>query len=338
MYEEMLQRLKVTGIEQLAREQVDGVVRQREAGYEEFAEPSIPSTCRHTITRAHEGGCGSLQFEPSSHKLVSGGQDKLVKIWDTNTGALNCTLRGCTGSILDLAVSHDNRCVIAASSSNELVVWDTSSGRIRHNLTGHQNKVCAVDASRASSRNAVSAAYDHTIKVWDLQKGYCMTTIISASNCNALAYSMDGLTVCSGHVDGNLRLWDSRSGKLISEVAAHSQAVTSVCISRSGNLVLTSGRDNVHNLFDVRSLEVCGTFRDSRSRVASNWSRSCLSADEKCVAAGSADGSVYVWSRRKGEASILDGGHSSHVLACAWGALGNSLASADKNGNICIWK
>jgi len=329
-----MQQLKVCSIEQLSRHQVDGVVRQREAGYEEFVEPS---TCKHTITNAHEGGCGSLRFEPSSHKLVSGGQDRLVKIWDTHTGALSCTLQGCFGSVLDLAVTHDNRCVIAASSTNQLFVWESSSGRIRHTLTGHQNKVCAVDSSRASSRNVVSAATDYTIKMWDLHKGFCSTTIVSASNCNALSYSVDGLTVCSGHADGNLRLWDSRSGKLISEVAAHSQPVTSVCISQSGNIMLTSGRDNLHNLFDVRTLEVCGTFRASRNRVASNWSRSCMSPDENSFAAGSADGSVYVWSSLKEDASVLDGGHSSHVLSCAWGGLGKSLASADKNGNICIW-
>lgn len=337
MYEDMMQRLKVSSIEQLAREQVDGIVRQREAGYEDSATQSIPSTCKHTITQAHEGGCGSLQYEPSSQKLISGGQDRLVKIWDSNTGSLTSTLRGCVGSVLDLALTNDNRLVIAASSTNQLFVWEASSGRIRHTLTGHQNKVCAVDASRASSRNVASAAADHTIKVWDLQKGFCTTTIVSASNCNALAYTIDGLTVCTGHIDGNLRLWDTRSGKLVSEVAAHSQAVTSVCISRSGNLLLTSGRDNLHNLFDVRTLEVCGTFRASGNWVASNWSRSCISPDERYVAAGSADGSVYVWSRLKGDVSILESGHSSHVLSCAWGGLGRALASADKNGTICIW-
>ncbi|XP_020253319.1 autophagy-related protein 16 isoform X1 [Asparagus officinalis] len=338
MYEDMMQRLKVSSIEQLARQQVDGVVRQREAGYyDNFSESSLPSTLKHTITQAHAGGCGSLKFEPTSHKLITGGQDRLVNIWDSNTGTLTSTLHGCLGSILDLAITHDNKSVIAASSSNQLIVWDSGSGRIRHTLTGHQNKVCAVDASKASSRSIVSASSDHTIKVWDLHKGFCINTIISASNCNAVCYSIDGVTIFSAHVDGNLRLWDSRTGQLITEVAAHSQAVTSVNISRSGNFVLTSGRDNLHNLFDVRSLEVCGTFRASGNRVASNWSRSCISPDENYVAAGSADGAVYVWTRAKEDASVLEGGHSSHVLSCAWDGLSNLLASADKNGNICIW-
>ncbi|WOL01353.1 hypothetical protein Cni_G10069 [Canna indica] len=336
MYEDMMQQLRVSSIEQLARQQVDGVVRQREAGYVDHVESTIPSSCKHSI-HAHEGGCGSILFQHNLDKLVSGGQDRTVKIWDTKSGTLISTLHGCLGSVLDLAITHDNRSIIAASSSNNLYVWETTSGRVRHTLTGHTDKVCAVDACKVSSRNVVSAAYDRTMKVWDLMKGYCTNTIMFQSNCNALSYSLDGLTFCSGHMDGNLRIWDSRIGKSVSEVAAHSQAVTSICVSRTGNLVLTSGRDNMHNLFDLRTLEVCGTFRANGNRVASNWSRSCISADENCIAAGSADGSIYLWSRLNNNMPNVLEGHSSPVLSCTWSGLGNALASADKNGNLCIW-
>ncbi|RWW06384.1 hypothetical protein BHE74_00004165, partial [Ensete ventricosum] len=336
MYEDMMQQLKVSSIEQLARQQVDGIVRQREAGYVDHVESTVPSSCKHTI-HAHEGGCGSILFQYNSDKLISGGQDRTVKIWDTKSGTLSSTLHGCLGSLLDLAITHDNRFIIAASSSNNLYVWETSSGRVRHTLTGHTDKVCAVDASKVSSRNLVSAAYDHTMKVWDLAKGYCTNTIIFQSNCNSLSYTMDGHTFCSGHVDGNLRIWDSRMGKVVSEVAAHSQAVTSIYVSQRGNLLLTSGRDNLHNLFDLRTLEICGTFRANGNRVASNWSRSCISSDENCVVAGSADGSIYIWSRLNNNMLSILEGHSSPVLSCAYSGPGNTLASADKNGNLCIW-
>jgi autophagy-related protein 16 len=332
----MVDRLKASGLENLARQQVDGVVRRTEDGAEFFLESSVPSVCKHRI-HAHEGGCASILFEYNSGKLISGGQDRSIKIWDTNSGSLSHTLYGCLGSVLDLTITHDNRSVIAASSSNNLYVWDVNSGRIRHTLTGHTDKVCAVDVSKISSRYVVSAAYDRTIKVWDLNKGYCINTIIFYSNCNALSFSMDGQTICSGHVDGNLRLWDIHTGKLLSEVAAHSLAVTSISLSRNGNVVLTSGRDNLHNLFDMRSLEVCGTFRATGNRVASNWSRSCISPDDNYVAAGSADGSVYIWSISKADIVGTLGEHTSPVLCCSWSGLGKPLASADKNGIICTW-
>lgn len=230
LYEDMMNRLKASGLENLARQQVDGVVRQSEDGAEYFVESTIPTACQHRIP-AHEGGCASILFEYNSGNLVTGGQDRSIKMWDTNTGSLTRTLYGCLGSVLDLTITHDNRSIIAASSSNNLYVWDVNSGRVRHTLTGHMDKVCAVDVSKVSNRHVVSAAYDRTIKVRDLQKGYCTNTIIFHSNCNAICFSTDGQTMCSGHVDGNLRLWDSQTGKLLSEVAAHSLAVTSISLS-----------------------------------------------------------------------------------------------------------
>lgn len=312
------------------------MVRQSEEGAEYFVESFIPSACKNKI-HAHEGGCASILFEYNSGQLITGGQDRSIKMWDTNTGSLSRTLYGCLGSVLDLTMTHDNKSVIAASSSNNLYVWDVNSGRVRHTLTGHADKVCAVDVSKISNRHVVSAAYDRTIKVWDLQKGYCNNTIIFHSNCNALCFSMDGQTICSGHVDGNLRLWNIQTGKLLSEVAAHSQAITSISVSRNGNVVLTSGRDNMHNLFDIRTLEVCSTLRATGNRVASNWSRSCLSPDDNHVAAGSADGSVYIWSISKADIVSTLKEHTTPVLCCSWSGLGKPLASADKNGYVCTW-
>ncbi|CAK9204593.1 unnamed protein product [Sphagnum troendelagicum] len=337
MYEDMMERFKGKTLDDLARAQVDGIVRHSEAGAEDYVESGMPTSLRHAM-RAHDGGCSTLKFEHGGGSLISGGHDRLVRTWDTERGVPLATLRGCLGSVLDLALSHDDTMVLAASADHKLYLWEVQSGRIRHTLTGHAEKVCAVDYSKASNRRAVSAAQDRTIKIWDLQTGYGVNTIVCHSNCNAVALTMDGDIVCSGHMDGNLRLWDVRSGKSAIEVAAHGQGITSVSLSKSGNAILTSGRDNVHTIFDVRTLEAQASFRALGFRVATNWSRSCLSGDESYVSAGSIDGSVLVWSRRLNETENSLKHHPSAVLACAWSNVRRRLASADKNGGICIWE
>ncbi|TVU45065.1 hypothetical protein EJB05_04536, partial [Eragrostis curvula] len=332
MYEEMVLKLKtagVGGIQHNAQQEADGIIRQSEAGYMETV---VPSTCAITI-RAHDGGCGSLLFQHNSDKLISGGQDQTVKIWGAYTGALTSTLHGCLGSVNDLAVTNDNKFVIAACSSNKLFVWEANGGRSRHTLTGHTKSVSAVDASWVKSFVIASSSNDRTIKIWDLQTGFCKSTIMSASNPNSLAF-IDGDIICSGHRDGNLRLWDIRSGKCTTQIAAHLD-VTSVCVSRSKNFILTSGRDNVHNLFDVRTLEICGTFRVTGNKVVGSWGKACISPDDNCIAAGSSDGSVYIWSRLKNDTPTILEGHSSPVLASAWCGLG-PLATSDRN-HIYIW-
>ncbi|TYH40100.1 hypothetical protein ES332_D12G223500v1 [Gossypium tomentosum] len=272
LYEDMTERLKASGLEKLAQEKVDGIVRRSEEGAEFFVESTVPSVCKDRIN-AHDGGGASIMFD---------------------TGSLSHSLFGCLVSLLDLAITHDNRSIIAGSSSNNLFVWDVNLGRVRHTLSGHTDKVCAVDVSKVSSRHVVSSAYGRTIKVWDLQKG---------------------------HVDGNLRLWDIQTVKLLSEVSAHSLAITSLSLSRNGNVVLT----------------IFGTFRATGNKVASNWSRSCISLDDNNIAAGSADGSIYIWSISKADIVSTLKEHTAPILCCTWSAIGKPLASADKNGVVCTW-
>ncbi|KAG6406491.1 hypothetical protein SASPL_134094 [Salvia splendens] len=299
LYEDMVNRLKGTSMENLAHQQVDGVVRRCEEGAEYYVESTVPSTCRQRIP-AHDGGCASILFEHNSSRLVSGGQDKAVKMWDTNTGSSTRTLYGCLGTVFDLCITHDNKSIIAASSSNTLYVWDVSSGRVRHTLTGHTDKVSAVDVSKVSNRNVVSAAYDRTIKVWDLQKGYCVNTLLCYSNCNALCFSMDGQTICSGHVNGNLRLWDIQTGKLLSEIAAHSSsAVTS--LSLGCRFLLITPKHGLQSINMIKQAPVgLGSLDMEGGRFASQNSRLFLSPDKKSSSPSSVDGLWSIVARRRG--------------------------------------
>ncbi|KAG6408853.1 hypothetical protein SASPL_131878 [Salvia splendens] len=292
LYEDMVNRLKGSSMENLAHQQVDGVVRRCEDGAEYYVESTVPSTCKQRIP-AHDGGCASILFEHNSSRLVSGGQDKAVKLWDTNTGSSTRTLYGCLGTVFDLCITHDNKSIIAASSSNTLYVWDVSSGRVRHTLTGHTDKVSAVDVSKVSNRNVVSAAYDRTIKVWDLQKGYCVNTLLCYSNCNALCFSMDGQTICSGHVNGNLRLWDIQTGKVLSEIAAHSSsAVTS--LSLGYRFLLITQKKLRHSKFSLIIGSICVHFRPSHVRVVFSWSIDSISSLQECPLAHSDSSCKYV--------------------------------------------
>lgn len=338
MYADMLERQKAGRLQELARQQVDGIVRNAELGADRYVESGLmPSRVRYTLT-AHEGSCTALLFEHNGPTLISGGSDKLIKVWDAIGGTAINTLRGCLASVLDLSISSDNKHLLSACSDHKLFLWDLHTSRIRHTLTGHTDKVAAVDFNKTNNSRAISAAYDRTIKLWDLQKGYGVTTLICHSNCNSLCLTLDGGAICSGHLDGNLRFWDIRSGKMTNEVVAHNNGITSVSLSRSGHTLLTTGRDNINYVFDVRTLEVRASFRAQGFRVGTNWSRSCMSPDENYVAAGSADGTMFLWTIKSRIPETALKAHSTSTLCCAWSGLGKPLATADKSGTICVWE
>eukprot|EP00897_Mesotaenium_endlicherianum_P009780 jgi/Mesen1/8830/ME000053S08245 len=232
IYEDMVKQSRARSLEELARRQVDGVVRKSEldgaGGDGSFAaRPAGAPTRAARTLRAHEGSCAALSLDHAGGQLATGGHDRMVKVWDTGSGALTAVLRGCLGEVTDLAMLADGGTALAACTDNKVYMWQVGTARLRHTMTGHSEKVVAVDVSPTGSSRAASAAYDRTIKVWDLERGFAVTTLACASITNSVCYTPEGSAICSGHADGALRMWDARTGRAAHEVAAaHAQAVT----------------------------------------------------------------------------------------------------------------
>ncbi|PSC73673.1 autophagy-related 16 [Micractinium conductrix] len=303
-------------------------------------EDELPTAVVKSIAGAHAGGCYGLAFSRTGAQLASGGADKTVKIWEPSTATPLATLHGSFEGINAVAFTSDARLVLAAENKLAVRAWDVSSGRLRLSLTGHQNKVTGVACSPADANVVATCAADRTIKLWGLEKGFAVRTLMHHSTCNTLALSSDGALIASGHFDGALRFWDVRSGRQAHEVAGlHSQQITSVCLGASGSMVLTCGKDNLLRCVDVRRFEVRHTLSAPAFTVGGAWTSACLSPSEQQAAAGSADGTIFLWDVPKGSvaARLREPKQAHSAVACAWCPLGLPLVSSDKAGGLTFW-
>jgi WD40 repeat protein len=62
--------------------------------------------------------------------------------------------------------------VLGAGADKSIRLWDAVTGKCRHALRGHAEKVCAARFSPFENTRAASCSHDKTIKVWDLNKGF----------------------------------------------------------------------------------------------------------------------------------------------------------------------
>lgn len=69
--------------------------------------------------------------------------------------------------------------VVSGSRDTTLRVWDVSTGRCEHVLTGH---LAAVRCVQYDGRRVVSGGYDYMVKVWDPETEVCLHTLQGHTN------------------------------------------------------------------------------------------------------------------------------------------------------------
>jgi WD40 repeat protein len=112
----------------------------------------------------HSEAVLSVAYSPDSRRLASGSNDRTVKIWDAETGALIRTLRH-SERVLSVAYSPDSRRLASGSSDNTIKIWDAETGALLRTLSGHSEIVRSV-AYSPDGRRLASGSLDKTVKIW----------------------------------------------------------------------------------------------------------------------------------------------------------------------------
>ncbi|EDV19914.1 uncharacterized protein TRIADDRAFT_32827, partial [Trichoplax adhaerens] len=287
---------------------------------------------------AHEGEVFAVKFSPSGSVFTTGGGDRVVKIWELQgaKASQRDVLRGSNGGTMAIEFDSQERYILTASNDFAGRVWSVSDQRLRHTLTGHSNKVLAAKFLGETGR-VVTGSNDRTLKVWDLKNRACIRTIFAGSSCNDLV-TIDGVgaNIISGHYDKRIRFWDIRSESSCNEITLHGK-VTSLSLSPDGTYLLSSSRDDMLKLIDLRMNQVTGTFCSDGFRLALDYCRACFSPDGQYVTCGSFDGTVFVWNTNSTRVEKTLKEHTNPVIACTWHPQGTHIVSCDKLRRVIIW-
>uniref|UniRef100_A0A8C6KE19 Eukaryotic translation initiation factor 4H n=1 Tax=Nothobranchius furzeri TaxID=105023 RepID=A0A8C6KE19_NOTFU len=289
------------------------------------------------VLEAHEQGINAVRFSFSSDLLATGGTDRIVKLWELRAGSLThrTTLDGSTEGITCIEFDPMGQKVLAASYDRSALLWRVDDSVPKVALTGHSRKVTAAKFTRVSNQ-VVTGSLDRTVRLWDLQRTACVQQVEVVSSCSDLVCSEN--IIISGHFDCKIRVWDSRLASCTQELPAQGR-VTSLDLSSDRRQLLICCRDDCLQLVDLRrwsNERLC--FRAEGFKCGSDSTRAVMSPDGCYLAAGSADGAVYIWNVSTGTLETrLPDKHSSSISAVSWSPSGEYVVSVDRSRRAILW-
>jgi len=247
----------------------------------------------------HSGNVSSVAIAPDGRHAVSASWDHTLKVWDLESGRTLRTLEGHSEGVRGVAITPDGRRMVSASDDKTLRVWDLESGLRRflphpwrgrelRTLEGHSYTVYGV-AIAPDGRFAVSASWDHTLKVWDLQSGRELRTLEGHSNIVfSVGITPDGQRAVSASGDKTLKVWDLESGRELRTLEGHSDEVNSVAVGPDGRRAVSASDDNTLKVWDLEGGEPIATLTCDAAPTC------CVFVDDRNIFAGDRLGHVHL--------------------------------------------
>lgn len=141
--------------------------------------------------------------------------------------------------VRSIVISPDGKMIASGDDRGNLKLWDLSTGNLVKTIVASTsaewdgNRIQAVVFSPDGKFIACSGGADGRLQIWTLD-GTLISTMSSRERVYSLAYSPDGKLLISGHRSGIIKLWDARSGKLLSSINDRSGTITSIAMSPDG--------------------------------------------------------------------------------------------------------
>jgi len=221
---------------------------------------ALPAGAPVQTIAAHKDAILDLTFSPDGKTLATCGYDRLVKLWDAETGRLVRELKDHSDAVYGVAFSPDGALLASGSADRAVKVWQVADGKRLYTLADSTDWVYAVAWSPDGKRLA-AAGVDKSIRVWDVsaQGGKLVHAVFAHEGpVVRLAWSADSQTLYSLSQDRTAKAWDA--GRMVERVvyAKQPEAPLSLAV-RSDRKQIAIGRyDGVLVLLEEATGKVQG--------------------------------------------------------------------------------
>ncbi len=207
------------------------------------------------ILQGHTDEITSVAFShPDGQFLITGSEDTRAFSWSAKDGTKLITFKGHSFGISSVACSYDGKFLLTGSFDKTARIWDAKTGRL---IKKFEVKCYVQSVAFHPDGNAmITGLCDGTIRLWNVKTGDQVSLFKQPVGwIKSVKFRSDGKRILSGDWGGT-RLWNSKSGKILTFLGYNRWAstindITSVAFSPNEKMILSGALGNVAHLWEV---------------------------------------------------------------------------------------
>jgi WD40 repeat protein len=286
----------------------------------------------------HEGKVFDIAWSPDGARLASASDGGTLILWDRGGRKLR-TIVDPSGRAYSVAWSPDGS-RLASGGAGRLTVWgardfepEKSFPAEAPQVEGEGPRVEPIAWLRGDLV-AFREWGDGRTQAWVVGDGRHLFTFKGGS----VTWSADGSLQAehTGTRNELLRIWDTRTGRLVLEKKGIGNGVWSPVGSLLASVTGDPGTDQVLILWDARSDEiVCQA--SAGPGLEWNFNATAWSPDGELIVAATVNDTISIWDASRCQLVQQWHGHDDWISAVSWSPDGELIATASWDGTVALW-